>query len=343
VRPLLAASAVVVSGVLLGCGAQTVGTDSSPPVLHLTDSGTSTGVLAPAGADSGNGAPPYILATTLPPGTPAPAPVWRLPRAAAATAATVAAALDVGATTTAVAGGWVARRGTQLLAVRADGTWSWGLDCSPELPIDQERLDVECATASGGVAVTPGRVPPAGPTPPAPPPGPTVTQARALAGPILQRLGWGAAVVDVFVGAPVTTVTARRAVDDIATSDWLTTLSFNDRDQVVDASGWVGAPQRGRSYPLISADRAFALLSEQRRMVPELCRVRKDGKPGCEPWPPGVVTGATLGLSLRHDLGRPLLVPSWLFDIRGSAQPVAVVAVDPRWLKPPATVMPLPK
>ena len=32
---------------------------------------------------------------------------------------------------------------------------------------------------------------------------------------------------------------------------------------------------------------------------------------------------------------RPLLVPSWLFDIKGSTEPLAVVAVDPAYLADP--------
>ena len=73
-----------------------------------------------------------------------------------------------------------------------------------------------------------------------------------------------------------------------------------------------------------------------------MCAVRKDGKPGCEPIPPTVITGASLGLSLRHELGQPLLVPSWLFSIKGSTEPASIVAVDPHWLKPPATDAPRP-
>ena len=52
-------------------------------------------------------------------------------------------------------------------------------------------------------------------------------------------------------------------------------------------------------------------------------------------------TGVRLGLALRHDLERPLLVPAWLFDTQGGGTPMSVVAVDPRWLKPPATTVPL--
>ena len=51
---------------------------------------------------------------------------------------------------------------------------------------------------------------------------------------------------------------------------------------------------------------------------------------------PRVVTGAHLGLMLASDAGAPVLVPAWLFTIKGSDDPVAVVAVDPSYLGDPA-------
>jgi hypothetical protein len=50
---------------------------------------------------------------------------------------------------------------------------------------------------------------------------------------------------------------------------------------------------------------------------------------------PLTVTGARFGLSLHEQDGRPLLVPSWLFDVRDSQTPLSVVAVDPRYLAQP--------
>jgi hypothetical protein len=230
-----------------------------------------------------------------------------------------------------LSGGWVIRQGGQRLAVRADGAWTWAADCSPDLPIAQESLDVGCGVASAVPAETPTVQP-----------GPTDAAARGLAEPILSRIGWRDAALDVLRSAPTTTVIAHRSLESVQTANWTTTLTFGPDGTLVDASGWVSDPRRGRTYPLIDAARAFRLLAAQPRLMPELCRVRKDGKSECEPIPPVVITGAMLGLALRHDLGRPLLVPAWLFAVRGSAEPLTMVAVDPRWLKPPATVVPLP-
>ena len=363
-KPLAGVAGSLAAGslaaVLVGCGTGTgTGSSTSLPPLQLTDASTAARGLmapAPAGAVGGTGSP-FVLHTTLPTGTPAPAPVWRLPHADASDAATVASALGIGSRPSAVAGGWVIRYAGQRLAVRSDGTWWWGMDCSPDVPVEKESLDVMCASASGGgVAVAPPAgttnaggassrpVPP--PTPPPPPDGPTAADARALATQVLGALGWTDASVDVAVGAPTTTVTARRDINGVETADWLTTLTYRaDLTRgatLVDANGWIGDPSRGRSYPLIDAARAFQMLAAEPRMMPEICQVRKDGKPGCEPIPPTVITGAALGLALRHDLERPLLVPAWLFTVKGSTTPLAVVAVDPRWIAPPTVTVPKP-
>ena len=352
-KVLLACVTASVAAVLTACGTQTAGETTLAP-LRLSDAGVNAQVaLAPGTVDNGTG---FELRTTLPTATPDPAPVYRLPHATAAGASLVAGALGVPGTPTAITGGWVIRYGGQRLAVRSDGGWYYGMDCSPNVPVQQESLDVMCASASGGgvaIAVpapagTPGKPggpvsPYPSPTPPTPPPtGPTAAQARALAAPILSRLGWADSTVDTSVGSPATSVTARRVVDGQPTADWTTTLSFASPDKLVDGSGFVGQPTRGRAYPLISADRAYKALLATPRAMPEICQVRKDGKPGCAPIPPTVITAATLGLALRHDLDKPLLVPAWLFTVKGSSQPLAVVAVDPRYVRPPATVVPRP-
>jgi len=200
-------------------------------------------------------------------------------------------------------------------------------------PVQQESLDVMCASASGGVAVSPD----GGVVMPPPSPGPSATQARALAAPVLSRLGWGDASLDVAISAPTTNVIARKNLDGHAVAGWTTTLDFDKDGKLTDANGWIGAPTRGRAYPLISASNAYKRLLAVPRAMPEICQMRKDGKPGCEPIPPTVITAATLGLALRHDLDRPLLVPAWLFTVQGSSEPLVAVAVDPRYLKPPAS------
>jgi len=327
VKPLLACAAASLGMVLTACGTQTE--DALAP-LQLTDAGAPAQIAAAAPGGDANG---FELHATLPSAAPADAPVWRLPHASSADAPQVAGALGIPGRPTAVDGGWVTRYGAQRLAVRRDGSWSYGLDCSPNTPVQQESLDVMCASASGGVAVSPD----GGVVMPPPSPGPSATQARALAAPVLSRLGWGDASLDVAISAPTTNVIARKNLDGHAVAGWPTTLDFDKDGKLTDANGWIGAPTRGRAYPLISASNAYKRLLAVPRAMPEICQMRKDGKPGCEPIPPTVITAATLGLALRHDLDRPLLVPAWLFTVQGSSEPLVAVAVDPRYLKPPAS------
>jgi hypothetical protein len=44
------------------------------------------------------------------------------------------------------------------------------------------------------------------------------------------------------------------------------------------------------------------------------------------------VTGASYGLALSYNRGEPVLVPSWLFSVAGTALKVPEVAVNPRYL-----------
>jgi hypothetical protein len=110
----------------------------------------------------------------------------------------------------------------------------------------------------------------------------------------------------------------------------------NSAGRVVSGNGWLAATTDGPAYPLISARAAFELLKAQPRPLPAIgCPVNAD----CPGVVAQVVTGAQLGLSLQYrDTGRPVLVPSWLFTVKGSDQPVAQVAVDPRFLGGPTPV-----
>jgi hypothetical protein len=170
------------------------------------------------------------------------------------------------------------------------------------------------------------------------PPGPPAGAVRPLAATIFGRLGLEGAE-QVLVGAPATTATLTPYVATRRTSGWSTSLTFDRHDRQVrltSASGWVGGATRGAVYPLISARRAFDELQRQPRPMIAMCPVRTDGKPGCAPIPTPAVTGVTIGLALRHDGDRPLLVPAWLFTLAGGGDPEAVVAVDPRYLATPS-------
>jgi hypothetical protein len=69
----------------------------------------------------------------------------------------------------------------------------------------------------------------------------------------------------------------------------------------------------------------------------EMCMRRPDRKPGCADIPSTVITGATLGLTMAQDAGRPTLVPAWLFTVKGQDEPLAQIAVEASYLAPPPT------
>jgi hypothetical protein len=305
---------------------------------------TGGGTAADAGGD------PYTLTGTLPAGTPADQPLWRLPTATADDAQNVADALQLKGSLTQVKGGWVLRAGDNRLIVRADGNWSYGMDCSPDTPVADEDVNVGCAVASSsGVAVGApedggdGTVSPPQPVPvPSYPPGPTDSEARAVAGAFFDRLGIDSPTVTVYSGDPSSTVQGSPSVDGKQASGWFTTVQVDGNSTIVSADGWITQPDRDADYPVISAQRAFDLLQQQPRPMMMLCAQRKDGKPGCADIPPTEVTGAALGVMLDQDNNKPVLVPAWLFSIKGQDDPVTQIAIDPSYLAQPTPPEPDP-
>src|SRR4051795_11353037 len=350
------ALAVAVVAVIVGVTVAVRGgggtTSKHPALLRLAGDGIQArSAGAPAGADSGvrPGGSAYVIDGALPTKQPADQAVWRVTAADADAAAHVARALGLDGTPTRVDGGWVLRASHDLrLAVRDDGSWSYGLDCLADQPVEDEKLDVMCASATG-VAVAPpapdspdastGAADDAAPTPP---PGPAAADARTLATPILRALGVVDARISVSEGSPTTTVQASYDVDGMTTVGLTTTLSFTGDSRLATGDGWLTDLTKGDSYPVITAPRAFELLREQPRPMIEMCMRRSDGKPGCADIPPTVITGATLGLAMAQAAGRPTLVPAWLFTVKGQDEPLSQVAVVPAYLAPPATATDTP-
>lgn len=369
------ALAVLIVAIVGGAGwLATRGGDSSaaPRVLHLASAGSGADMAMAAGAadstgagggdpgvaaDGGGGAP-YRLVGDLPADRPDNQVVYRLRSASAADAADIADALALSGTPTRVDGGWVLRDGDNRLVVRDDGGWSYGLDCAPDTPVSDEDVRVGCAVVGdSGIAVAtatddgsdpcnpdtddcvrdlPAEKPPAA-TEPTSEPGPSESEARAAAVPVLGRLGLGDATVTVWAADPTAFVQATPRVDGMTVFGWTTSIQVDGGGDIVTADGWVGDPEAGDGYPVISAQRAFELLRDQPRPMMELCAVRPDGGPGCADVPPAEITGARLGLQLDYDGQRAVLVPAWLFDLRDQPEPVVQIAVDPAFLGQPPT------
>ena len=325
-----------------------------PALLHLAgNAGVALAGAEPAADNGGSGggppgASPYVLDGTLPADQPADQPVWRITTADDAAATRVARALGLAGDPTRIDGGWVLRASGGLrLAVREDGSWTYGMDCFAGRPVTEESLDVMCATASGSSTAGPPDASggdagdPVDP-PQTVPPGPSADKARAAAAPMFDALGLADARVTVTEGSPTTSVQASADVHGTPTVGLSTTLSFTGDGELANGDGWLVDVTRGDSYPVVTAQRAFELLKEQPRPMIEMCLRRPDGKPGCADIPPTVITGATLGLAMAQDAGRPTLVPAWLFTVRGQDEPLAQVAVEPSYLAPPPTPSDLP-
>jgi len=334
----VAATAGIVTA-LAGCGSQ-LASSGKPPVLHLTGTAAARamGVAEPAaGGSDASSSSGYELAGSLPSGQPDPQPVYRLRAAESGDAAVVAAALGIDGNLTEIDGGWVIRAaGGNRLAVRVDGSWTFGMDCFADQPIEKESLDVMCASAAGGGVAVPSDVATPAPTPfPTPPPGPPAAEAEKVASGIFERLGIGTENIVSYVGSPTTSVSAAPAFDGKQTSGWSTRLDIDVDDHVVGGDGWLPRAIRGDDYPVITAQSAFDQLQRIPMGRPDICMVRKDGKPGCEEPPPIKVTGAVLGLTIAHDAKGAVLVPAWLFAVEGQNDPIAQIAIDPAYLAPP--------
>jgi hypothetical protein len=301
----------------------------APTVLHLGNASGGAQTLATAAIASDQSSPAaqpgeaYTLTGALPEGKPPDAPVYGLQKATADDAMTVARALHLDGMPTRADGGWVVRDGINRLAVRDDGTWSYGPDCfgGPEA---QEELTVECASASASSSNTND------------PAGPDEATAKATAYDVMRALGYEDVDVAVNPGDPSAYVEATPQIDGQPAYGWTVGLAVDAAGSVDNGNGWVGSPQRGASYPLITASEAFALLQQQPRPMTDMCMVREDGKPGCAPIPPTEVTGASLGLAMDYESEQPILVPSWLFTVKDQIMPVSQIGVDPKYIATPS-------
>ena len=160
--------------------------------------------------------------------------------------------------------------------------------------------------------------------------------ARAAARPLLEAVGINPDIAVVRAGQPEGFVDADPTVGDLPTHG-LTTMVRVLGTRVTSASGWLGGSRAGATYPVISARAAWQQLLRTPMIRPMMaCPEPMAG--GSDPLicgGPITVTGARFGLSLHEENGRPLLVPSWLFDVRGSDSALSVVAVAPRYLAAP--------
>ncbi|MEP7036618.1 MAG: hypothetical protein ABI662_05140 [Dermatophilaceae bacterium] len=365
--PAAAAAAVALVVAVVG-GLSLMGSSgpAKPPTLHLAGiAGGSVGLNpSAAGAADKGGAPdqggaPVIsgggsawqLKGTLPNG-PASARAYILPAGAVSRAlvSTLGRALGMSGEPQHLEGGWYLVSGTTELSVSelAGRHWIFSNHGCIAGPVLDPQTGTACAIAQspppirgpvksdvGGVSLPPDHVSPVPVRTPAPL---QENVLRRLIRPILDAVGLSPDAVKIDAEGSQRSVVFNPQVADSAVVGLETRVTVGEKGQIVDASGWLATPTAAATYPLISARQGYDQLLRQPQPMMALampCRV-VPGAQGCAPTPDRVVTGATLGLTQAYGTDRGIvLVPAWLFTVRGQAAPVAVVAVKPAFLAQP--------
>ncbi|NLU74502.1 hypothetical protein HCC61_17765 [Streptomyces sp. HNM0575] len=177
-------------------------------------------------------------------------------------------------------------------------------------------------------------------------------KAKSAVRPLLKTLKLNGARLD----AGVTTgslrmVTATPKIDGMPAKDWNSTFTVDEDGKVVRAHGNLGKLRRGATYPVMSAEDTLKQLNRQGS--PGTAGVSEAQPHSKSPDPKGKVapskalkvTGAEFGLATRYTNGTPVLVPSWIYEVRlGGDHRVSVAhpAVEPEYLKPARPARPGP-
>ncbi|MFE4874140.1 hypothetical protein [Streptomyces sp. NPDC056682] len=329
-----------------GGGSTSPGADGAPPPLALDSAPGGGGTGGPRGIAPGEPDPNgvvYKASGPLPSG-PGKAAVYR-PRGTVGEAevARLARALGIDG------------------AVRLEGTtWKAGVtkdSSGPALTVNQNAPGAWTFAryGSGGSDNCPkGKMCPmhstgADPGTPAPV---SEQEAKAAAAPVLKALGQDDAKLNagqVLVSARV--VNADPVIDGLPTYGWTTGIRVGPDSQVIGGSGQLKAPEKGATYPVISADETLKQLNSHPGEQPgskdctgpvPLTADQGAGQPCKRPTPSTVtIEGATFGLAAQFVDGAQTLVPSWLFQVKpadgGQVFTITAPAVAPQYLvKPPA-------
>lgn len=307
---LAGVGAAALVAVLVGAVALTGGDDGDagprltveavPPKLALETAGT----VASAGT--------VEVAAELPAG-PSRGRVRDLPAGAATEEQVVrlAAALGVDGPAERADDRWqVAAGGTVLVVSDTAGT-PWQLSTpagEPPVLTLPSAPDASVSSPGGPARATPGLR--------------AVTRAASQ---VLAAIGVRGAEIRFGAGPGTRDVVAAPLVDRLPTAGMETWLRYGPGARLVGAAGWLGIPAAaGQWYPLIPAEEALATLPTGPEIAVEC------GSPMCGP---RVILGARPGLLLRPAAGEAVvLVPAWLFSLRGGGAPLAAIAVNPAFL-----------
>ncbi|WP_250401132.1 hypothetical protein [Streptomyces cellostaticus] len=180
----------------------------------------------------------------------------------------------------------------------------------------------------------------------------SVADAEKAAAPVLKALGLDDARIDAS-----TVMGAQRVVDadpvvgGLPTDGLTTGLTVDAKGELAGGHGQLAAPVRGDTYPVLGAARTLELMNEEPRSThrmgiggcasPVPLKDRDEQPCGASTSVPKAademkVEKAVFGLAARSSDGRQVLVPAWLFEVRGPAADgdftVAYPAVDPEYL-----------
>ncbi|MFE4668483.1 hypothetical protein ACFRFC_26240, partial [Streptomyces sp. NPDC056734] len=322
----------------------------TPPPLALDGYAGDSGI-APGEPDPGGGL--YRAVGELPQG-PADAPVYTVHGDIGADDVTrLADALGIAGTPVAEGPSW--RIGGQdgqgpSLSVSRQGPGTWTFHQYVPGP-DGCQSATTCAEPPDGPAgAVDGTGDPVG-----------EAEARALAAPVLRALGQDDAEVDAsqVMGAQ-RMVNAEPQVDGLPTHGRPTQLTIGTQGELLGGSGQLSPPVEAATYPVLGAEETLGLLnatSGDGRVGIGGCAdpVPLEGRTvsPCEPsttlpetgaQESMSVEGAEFGLASHTVGGRPALVPSWLFEVRGAGAvesfTVTHPAVDPAYLAAPSPTAP---
>ncbi|WUB68139.1 hypothetical protein OG852_35160 [Streptomyces sp. NBC_00582] len=186
--------------------------------------------------------------------------------------------------------------------------------------------------------------------------------AKKAAAPILKAVGQDDAKLDAsqVMGAQ-RVVNADPEIGGLPTYGWTTGISVGADGAVIGGNGQLKAPVESDSYPLLTAEEALKALNAapggDHRMgiggcaspVPLKDRLESPCGSSTTASSEGqtvTVEDAVLGLAPHTSGGRQVLVPTWLFDVKGTGAAdeyrVTQPAVDPAYLTAATTPTPAP-
>ncbi|WP_432041295.1 hypothetical protein, partial [Streptomyces cadmiisoli] len=184
-------------------------------------------------------------------------------------------------------------------------------------------------------------------------------EAKKAAAPVLKAVGQDDAKVDAgqVMGAQ-RVVNAAPEVGGLPTYGWSTAVTVGAGGEVVAGSGQLKAPEKGDTYPVVSAAEALKLMNAAQAPGPrpgiggcaDPVPLEDEPTVSCERAPlasravpatePIEVEDAVFGLASHHVQARQMLVPSWLFEVRAPGAKdgftVTYPAIEPEYLASPA-------